>query len=203
MAGQRFNSGQVSDWGVNPYNPGVYMAKTVQDFFPQWCGLPTQATSVASDSRFTAIPIWIPYSCTLTELTTYCTTLQADSTLRLGIYTADQELKPATLLADFGTVSGASTGTKRATGSLVLLPGMYSLASWGSATHSTVRWVGTDLVGWNPFDYFGQIITGRRMLGYTATSVDYSGGLPAAAPSVSLANSIFGRPIVAIAVRVS
>jgi hypothetical protein len=201
MAGQRFNAGQVSDWGVNPYNPGVYMAKTVGDIFPQWASFSNTASG-AFDSRFSSIPIWIPNACTLTELTAYCSTLQADSTLRLGIYSSDQELKPVNLLADFGTVSGASTGTKRASGSLAILPGMYCLTAWGSATHSTVRWFSPNAI-WNPFDYTGQIATNRSMLGYTAASVDYSGGFPATAPSVSLVNSATGRFSIAIAVKLS
>lgn len=67
------------------------------------------------DGRLFAMPFWPGRACTLTGVAVNVTTLLAGSTLRMGIYVSDGVL-PTTLLADFGTVTSASTGIRSITG---------------------------------------------------------------------------------------
>lgn len=67
------------------------------------------------DGRLFAMPFWPGRACTLTGVAANVTTLLAASTLRMGLYASDGVL-PTTLIADFGTVTSASTGIRSITG---------------------------------------------------------------------------------------
>lgn len=72
------------------------------------------ALSIA-EGRLFALPFWPGRSCTLTGVAANVTTLLLASSLRMGIYLSDGVL-PTTLLADYGTVTSASTGIRSITG---------------------------------------------------------------------------------------
>jgi hypothetical protein len=132
---------------------------------------------------------------TLAGLQTVVVTLEAGSTARLGIYSFTS-LVPDALVVDYGTIDSSTTGIKEATGSTVLDPGWYALAIWCS-NHSTVRYA-------RPTFALTQILGGT--LGTSTNgnafwkgsgALDYSGGLPANATSLSAENPSVQRPMIA------
>ena len=76
------------------------------------------------------IPLMVSTSTTFTRLGLYIVTGIASSTYRLGIYSSDSNDKPATLVVDAGTVSGATSATSVfATINTTLAPGLYWLSA--------------------------------------------------------------------------
>jgi len=68
------------------------------------------------DARLFCMPFWPGRICTLTGVATNVTTALASSLLRYGIYTSSDGVLPTNLLADYGTVTSASTGIRSITG---------------------------------------------------------------------------------------
>jgi hypothetical protein len=86
-------------------------------------------TTVAQDTiRYT--PILIPTTVTLDQLAIEVSTASGTggSTARMGLYNADTDWQPTTLVVDGGTVATDSTGVKTASISQQLSPGRYLLA---------------------------------------------------------------------------
>lgn len=74
----------------------------------------------------------------------------AGTAARMGIYNADADWQPTTLVRDFGTVSVASTGVKSITGiAQALAPGRYLLAYLSDAAPTvravTGNWLGASV----------------------------------------------------------
>lgn len=143
---------------------------------------------VATQSSAAAIqlicfwPCWAFRRMTIDALSAQCFTLESGSTLRVGLYDANQTtLAVGNLLADYGTMSGTTTGTKTVTGSQAVGPGWFFIATWGS-NNSTVRWGRASNIINYPMG--GTVATSRTYFGYITTSTtDYSAGLPSTPPT--------------------
>ena len=120
-------------------------------------------------------------------IATWVFTQETGSTLRVGVAQANADLTPGTLIADYGTLSGASTGKKEATGSSYIDAGWFFLAAWAS-NHSTVRWMRATSFREPPFG--SQIALGRSYFAWVSSATqDYSSGLPTNPPALALADS--------------
>lgn len=130
-------------------------------------------------------------------IATWCFTQESGSTLRLGIYAcSDLNLTVGSLIADYGAVSGASTGKKEATGTTYVDAGWFFIAVWAS-NHSTVRWMRATSFREPPFG--SQIALGRSYFAWVSSSTqDYSSGLPSTPPTLSLADTA-SNPNLAVA----
>ena len=98
--------------------------------------------SFNQQNRLFAYPVFIQESITLDRIATECvTTAVASTTVRMGIYSADADGLPSTLVLDAGTVSTATTGLKAITISQTLSAGLYFFAYvWqGGASSPTMR----------------------------------------------------------------
>jgi hypothetical protein len=144
-----------------------------------------QTSSLAQQAMWW--PCYTHRDVTVAALATHCGTLEAGSTMRFGLYAnTGSDLAVGSLLADFGTVSGASTGTKEVTGSQAVSAGWFWVCNWIS-NHTTVRWLRRSFASGLPPSFAGvQNAYGRHYMGYKATSVDYSAGLPSSPPALTL-----------------
>lgn len=79
----------------------------------------------ANQDRY--FPILVDTTMMLDQLVTEVTTLAVLSTLRMGIYNADTDWVPGSLVLDAGTVDVSSTGVKTISISQILTPGRYLL----------------------------------------------------------------------------
>lgn len=194
------DSSQASgiSWGMSP---GIKYASAT--YYQPGIGQGDMGSqSAATAQLMTWIPFYLDRPRTVAAIGNYCFTSEAGSTMRLGIYTCSAtNFEPDALIADYGTVSGASTGLKAATGSTVIGPGIVFIGSWPS-NHTTVRWSkislgGQSALGINP-------ATGRFYPGFVANAAtDYSAGLPATMPSFSIIDSASSGNAVASALRLS
>lgn len=148
-----------------------------------------QTSSLAQQAMWW--PCYTHRDVTVAALATYCGTLEAGSTMRFGLYAnTGSDLAVGSLLADFGTVSGASTGAKEVTGSQAVSAGWFWVCNWIS-NHTTVRWLRRSLASGLPPSFAGvQNAYGRQYMGYKATSVDYSAGLPSSPPALTLMDHV-------------
>lgn len=142
-------------------------------------GVTAGAVSVANTISY--FSIFVPEPCTLTEVGAACVTAQASSLVRLGLYTFNGLSGVTTLdgdlVADFGTVSGASTGDKTISVSQAVERGLYLIAAAGS-NHTSVRWR-RPVTALSPHGFFGESSTaGESTAFWRNTGTDYSGGLP-------------------------
>lgn len=169
---------------------------------PEGYGSGGSTQSGATPSVLAFWPFYIEAAATVAGIATWCTTPEAGSLIRLGIYTASSNLVPTTLLADYGTVSGASSGAKEVTGSTSIGPGWVFLAL-ATSTHTTVRWSrNTNNASVSPV--FGiQNQLGRTFPGWAITGTDHTGGLPASATGAALFDSVGGGNYVNPIVRLS
>lgn len=96
-----------------------------------WHNLPGYGNAAGVNfplDRLYAIPLWTGRSATLTGVSINVTTLLAASSVRMGLYESDGVL-PTTLVADYGTVTTATTGLRTLTGlSSAVRPVLYFLA---------------------------------------------------------------------------
>lgn len=84
----------------------------------------TTASPSANNIRY--FPIYIENACTFDQLTFEVTAAAvAGSSARLGIYKADSDLQPTSLVVDAGTVAIDTTGVKTVSISTTLDPGFY------------------------------------------------------------------------------
>jgi hypothetical protein len=191
MSRPNWNSGQVSDWGRSD---SKYSGFTALNKIPVGTNVgfynnaPGVASGGASNGTCAQRARWWLWSTDrLLSIQIYITvsTLEAGATLRVGLYNVDERLQPTTLIEDCGTLDASSTGTKFVNATAKPL-GTFCVAAWAS-NHATVRYNrGASVIG------EGQLFLGdntRYNGNYTycwgVNSVDYSGGLPAVAPSVS------------------
>jgi hypothetical protein len=164
---------------------------TGQLYLPPWTNpsLIGAGTRHAEDAAF--IPWWIKAGRTLHSATTYCSTAEAGSTLRLGVHEMDDNMNPGDLIVDLGTVSGASTGAKTVSDGSTVLPGQFCLTAWFS-NHSTVCWFRHTGVAWAPL---GEDVTNgpaftKMFICRVKLDVDYSAGLPDPGPSPDFVGQI-------------
>jgi hypothetical protein len=117
-----------------------------------------QIGSVISTSTFTInrlfyVPFFLQESITMDRIGAECTSAVASSTFRLGLYNADADGLPASLVFDAGTIDTSSTGLKTITISqTVSTPGLYFLAyaQQGGATNATMRCLLGTSGNWSP-----------------------------------------------------
>lgn len=169
--------------------PGFpHYAKMSTDIHPtcKFYYLPLSASGWVSTMGAAAaqMPLWYPFMLdrrmVVAGIHTYCWTGEADSYLRVGLYNCDDRWRPTTLIADYGTMSGASTGLKNAAGTTVVPAGMFSLCVW-SSNHTSVRWSKISAI--DPRGAFGErepaFNAGQMCYRLQTETADYSAGLPA------------------------
>lgn len=142
------------------------------------------ATNGSTANNFQFAPMWFPEAKQVTGIVVECSTLESGATIRLGLYAMDSALYPTTRLADYGTVSGTTTGVKTATGSTTVGPGWIAIGI-AHSNHSTVRWIGIDnfTSTLSPYGYYSEVGR-RRSMCYVKTGTDYTGStLPDPAPA--------------------
>jgi hypothetical protein len=107
-------AGATSYWGI----PGV------------WSGAAyTTKTLAANILYYQPFIVSGTSAITVSAVGLNVSTLVASTSIRIGIYAADNNLQPTTLMVDAGTVSSATTGWKTITGlSTSLTPGSYVFA---------------------------------------------------------------------------
>jgi prepilin-type processing-associated H-X9-DG protein len=112
--------------------------------------------------------------------------LEAGATLRVGTYNLNDDLEPTTLIEDYGTMDASSTGTKTIVGAAPVV-GRFAVAAWAS-NHATVRYQRGNVLLADGHLMFGDATPYAGNYGYCwgVNSVDYSGGLPATAPAVTI-----------------
>lgn len=111
-----------------------------------------QSTTGVTNNRLIYESIVVPTTITIDQLVVEVTTLVASGSARLGIYNADINWQPTSLILDAGTVATDTTGIKSISISQVLAPGRYLFAVvTNSSTHQfrTARG-GSRLFGYSP-----------------------------------------------------
>lgn len=93
--------------------------------------------------------IYVSTNITVDQILIEVTTLAAGASARLGIYTADRDWQPVSLVLDAGTVSVASIGVKSIAINQVLPAGKYLLVMVSDGAPSLRRWAGSQRYsGW-------------------------------------------------------
>lgn len=139
MAGQRFNSGQVADWGRDSKNarllslasaPGITNRTTTSFYYWPNATFTSATTRAATANRLYIATATFTENVLLDRARISINT-QASSSgqlARLGIYDNDANMVPQNLVSDFGTVDISSTGIKAITGlNVPLVAGTYSV----------------------------------------------------------------------------
>lgn len=153
--------------------------------------LTTNGTTGAAAGSFAQRPFWWPFiadrTLTIATINCYCWTLEAGSTLRLGIYNCTDEWVPTTLVADYGTVSGAATGLKTATGTSTVPAGPFVICVWPS-NHAAVRWSVASSHNASGSKPLGHPLEGSTHGAWRlqTETADYSAGLPSPITATSL-----------------
>jgi hypothetical protein len=147
MAGQRFNSGLVRNWG-QPINPlpaqpltsTGYGCPNVQIITA--AGATTWNSQVADRSVYGFFAVTTPV--TITAASIRVTLSAVGGELRTGIYTCNSVGLPVDLVEDFGVFDASSTGKKELTGlSTLLQPGFYYSCLVANANLSVERQSGS------------------------------------------------------------
>jgi hypothetical protein len=116
-------------------------------------------TVTISANRLYLHPVWVPYRKAFTTLACVVSTLTAGNA-RMGVFNSNQQTgQPTTLVAEgAAAIDTSTTGTKTATISQTLNPGMYYLAYIGDAT-PTLR--ANNATG---FGAMGVVMTGTSLI---------------------------------------
>lgn len=86
-------------------------------------------------------PFWTDRPVTISTINMKCTTLESGASMRFGVYSISGQPEynsTLTLVADYGTVSLATTGLKTASGSTIVGPGWFVIGA-ACSNHSTAR----------------------------------------------------------------
>jgi hypothetical protein len=191
--------GQVSQWDkqktFDSSNPLGYMPARANYFqAPGGFNPLNNSSTVSNANRINFFGYTVSRPININRIGIYCWTLQADSLLRIGIYNVDDNAVPTSLIADFGTVSGASTGTKTVTASVSVF-GPFAVA-YAASNHSTVRWGQILPVAGNSVFGDSAIANGQNACVLFVSGTDYSAGLPDPAPAVSVGTSSAHLPLI-------
>lgn len=178
MAGQRFNSGQVADWGrtQQPFTAGTPKASGGYESEKyQYLGVvPTgsrQATGFSPNVVYYQ-PFTIDQTVTITDQAINVNVAgTAGALCRVFIASSDSEWQPIGLVHEFATLDTTSTGTKVNTGlNLQLSPGRYLVGFRAEVAASTlVHWA----LAWSPWHEVN-MTSGSPM---QTRSVSYSGSV--------------------------
>lgn len=85
----------------------------------RWHGLPPFGNAAGANvpvDRMFAIPFWPGRACTITGLAVNTTLALVGGNVRMGLYNADAQGLPSTLIADYGTVTAGVLGIRSITG---------------------------------------------------------------------------------------
>lgn len=106
--------------------PTIYVPGEQPYVRPGWAGYTTGTAVLIADREYFT-PIYVSRTTTYDRLAIYVQSAAA-GLARLGIYNADVNLQPSTLVLDAGTVDVSTTGAKEKTISQELTEGYYFLA---------------------------------------------------------------------------
>lgn len=97
----------------------------------RWHSVPPYGNAAGAnvpDGRMFAVPFWPGRRCTVTGVAVNTTLALVGGNVRMGLYTADSQGLPATLVADWGTVTAGVLGIRSITGlSTVVRPVLHFL----------------------------------------------------------------------------
>lgn len=139
MAASGTDKKMTSEELANAFAAGNYQPK-ISAGAEQWVmpGMVLAATAAGTGTANVADTIYyepmiIDHHCQLDAIGFGCSTLHATSVIRLGVYRADEDWQPTSLVVDAGNVAIDTTGIK-SVGSLAtaLTPGRYLKALWAS-----------------------------------------------------------------------
>lgn len=140
------------------------------------------STGVSSATCAIWMPFYVERSVTLDSISVSVHTASAGATARLGVYSISNPTASSltgSLVTDFGTVSGASTGGKTATGTASLTAGWYAICV-AFNSNSTVRWKYGGMY-FKPYGFNPAYV--QDQIGWRETGTDHTGGLPASIPA--------------------
>jgi hypothetical protein len=125
---------------------------------------------------------------------------ESGATLRVGTYNLDDDLRPSTLVEDYGTMNASSTGIKSIVGTFPVI-GRFAVALWAS-NHANVRYTRASATLVEAHYLFGDASAYANNQGYCwgVDSVDYSGGFPAVAPAVTIQSATTNLMMPAISI---
>lgn len=179
-----YNDGDSSQWiEIGSAQAGALRVNPLQ---PTWRSS-YWVTSPATLAVSTVVPLinfagyspfYVPSTTTFKTIGLDCQVGQAGTTIRLGIYNADEYFTPTTLALDAGVVDTSVSGLKSITISVTLSEGYYCLAhvSQGGTIQPTVRHSTTPLIAL-PMSVMPQAQSSQSM--FTQSGV--TGVLPATA----------------------
>ena len=141
----------------------------------------TISSSAYTLNRLYLYPLFIQESITIDRLGVECTVANASTTWRVGIYNADSNGVPTTVLLDAGTVDTSTTGLKTITVSQTLNTGLYYIAGvWqGGSTSPQMRSYVNSGGDWSPVPSTSQLIANYN------TSYQINSGVSGALPTFS------------------
>lgn len=171
---------------VIPYMPIIpgLLSETLNRKVGKYYSTPMNGTGVNSSSqavtdKLTAVPFLVLQEETFDRVGMYCLTA-AEGLVRGGIY-SDNNLEPASLIADFGTFDVSTTGSKEIVINLTLSPGVYWLA-YVSNCAAVARTV-------SPCNILGIGSTGSSLAFVVSATFSYA-ELPATFPEYVFADTI-------------
>jgi hypothetical protein len=137
MAGQRFNSGQVSDWGRdNQFGQSIPLPANGIRFIPglvrtTW----TEPVLTLANGTTYYIPAVVREPVTFDAFAPFVNTGVASSEIRMAVCTANQLFQPIGLVVESGVIATTSGGEKVTTVTkTTLIPGRYLLSVRGNAS---------------------------------------------------------------------
>jgi hypothetical protein len=135
-------------------------------------------TSQFTRNRLHVQPLFINQSITIDRIGAECTAAVASSTYRLGIYSANSNGVPTSLILDAGTIDTSSTGLKTITINQTLNAGFYYLAFiyQGGVSLATMRAINANTGNYSP-------VAGTSMAGSTYYTSFIEDGFTGAMPS--------------------
>jgi hypothetical protein len=186
MAGQRFNSGQVSEWGrtlsLQSYPSGTTF----------W--LPGQTVTSQTNNAIAANFLFfggllVEAETRFTGLSVYVNNGVASSNVRLGIYNANDLWVPTTVVLDSGDVATTSSGLKDWANNFTLMPGRYLTAIVSNSNPTLSFWQGTRHTGGTSISSNGFSLTTVGSLSFTYGALTNNPGTP------SLTSNPTGLPV--------
>jgi hypothetical protein len=150
-------------------------------------------------STMHALPFLVPTDTTYDRIAVICTSPQASTTYRLGIY-ADSNGYPGSLILDAGTVATTTSGERSITISQALTAGQYWLAGVAQGT-GTNPGVSGQTVNW--LFHTSQTLTNLNSVGSGGAGLVYQlGSISASLPSPFTAGAIWANTATAMRVFV-
>jgi hypothetical protein len=140
------------------------------------------STNAAGIGVMTLIPLWVPGSYSIDRITVEATATAATAVCRLGVYSADSNDLPTTLVLDAGTVDISSAAVVSATLDpvLALTKGLYFLGAVSQVASGTMRTLGSTA---NP--EYVSAATAATAMGTTGTNAYLQSSVTGALANIS------------------